>query len=278
MVFLIYFILMFVSSVNAEQIFSNRTYAQSAVTEGPLLFSEDFEGDKPFSLASNVKGIRATSYAFMTVDEPVFRGKKAGRFELRYSDPIVSNGKRAEVSVVGSSNHKERWYSFAVFFPAEHYAYDSENEIISQWHQSPDRHLGEGSQSPATALRIRKDRFILDTGYNENKVSDGVHKDKRKRIDLGIIEKNVWHEFVFHFVHSYEKDGLIEVWHNGKHVLTHKGGNMYNNVKLPYWKLGVYKAIFKRGPTDVEKRILYYDNIRVGNENATFEVMSPSSW
>jgi hypothetical protein len=238
-----------------------------------LIFEETFEGPTPLSTAHSTDF--GADHAFRVVTSPVYRGTKSARFELRETDPLVNSGKRAEVSIIKGTSSRDRWYSFAVYFPADGFTIDSQQEIFSQWHQSADKHLGESPQSPATALRIKNDRFYLDTGYNADKVSDGVYPESRKKIDLGLVTKDTWHEFVLHFIHSYGKDGLIEVWHNGKKVITHKGGNMYNSASMPKWKIGVYKAAFKHHRSDVNKRILYFDNIRVGNQNATFDDMTP---
>lgn len=242
----------------------------------PVIFSETFEGPAPFCDAHNTDF--GKSHSFSVVDSPVFKGHKAARFKLKASDPMVSSGTRAEVTVVKHAVKKEMWYSFAVLFPAEGYDIDSQKETISQWHQMADAHLGEKPQSPATFLGVRNDRFTLDTGYNTRKVSDGVEKDKRKSFDLGPVTKDVWHTFVFHFLHSYKPEGLIEVWHNGRKILRHTGGNMYNSDDMPKWKLGIYKWKWNgEGHSDTRKRILYYDNIRVGNGKASLADMTPET-
>jgi hypothetical protein len=246
-------------------------------TASPLIFTETFEGLAPFYQAHNT-GF-GKSHSFSVVKSPVFAGKKAGSFKLKASDPQVSDGARAEVTVIKDGVKKEMWYSFAVLLPARGFAFDSQKEIISQWHQMADVHLGEKPQSPATHLIIHQDRFILSTGYNANEVSDGVDPDKRNSFDLGPVTKDIWHSFVFHFIHAYQPYGLIEVWHNGKKVLTHKGGNMYNSLDMPKWKLGVYKWKWNEGDTTgIRKRVLYYDNIKVGNKRATYADMIPATF
>ncbi len=196
-----------------------------------LLFQETFEGKNPFT---DVNSIEAGNwdYALQYVNNPVYQGLKSVRFEIRKNQPLVKNGKRSEVTIIKGLPGKNIWYSFAVFFPAEGFQLDSEREVINQWYQDG---------SPATSIRVRNDRIFLETG-NE--------KDKRKQIDIGLVEKDVWHEFVLHFIHSYAGDGLIEVWHNGRKIITHNGGNMYNDV-LPKWKIGLYKAAFKTTTSEV---------------------------
>lgn len=237
------------------------------------IFEETFEGPRP--LATVHKKEFGAPHAFTLVDTPVFQGRRAARLELRDTDPMVSNGTRAEVTIVKDAVEKEMWYSFAVLFPSEGFEKDRQTEIISQWWQSGDKHLGEANTSPATALRIKSDRFILDTGFNGGLVSRGVEPESRRKIDLGPVTKEVWHQFVFHFVHSYQSEGLIEVWHNGNKILSHAGGNMYNNVALPKWKLGIYKWKWnEEDTTDTHRRVLYYDNIRVGNKSTSLTAIS----
>ena len=52
------------------------------------------------------------------------------------------------------------------------------------------------------------------------------------------------------------------------------GGNMYDDV-LPKWKIGLYKTAFEKGTSDVNRRIIFFDNIKVGNENAAYDEMIP---
>ena len=46
--------------------------------------------------------------------------------------------------------------------------------------------------------------------------------------------------------------------------------------ELPRWKLGIYKPTWERKTTDTDIRIAYFDNIRIGNENANYDEMNPS--
>lgn len=244
-----------IKEVLPEQLHSPRMQLQKVnSSDKHIIFEETFEGEKPLS---NVVGIQtATPHSYQLVTNPVFRGNKAGKFELRHNDPMVHNGTRAELFVTDRPPNKERWYSFAVYFPSDKYACDASSEVISQWWQT-------ARSTQATSLRVREDRLILRTGSDP---------DLLKEIDLGPLLKDSWQEFVFHFVHSDGGDGLIEVWRDGRKILTQKGGNMYK-LELPYWKLGLYKAKWNKSETDTKLRVLYLDNIRVGSEHARLEIM-----
>lgn len=232
----------------------------AAATSSHLIFEENFEEPRPFLDAHNLE-VGNWDYALQFVTDPVFQGKKSARFEIRNDQPLVKNGKRAEAVIVSGAKGditKDTWYSFAVYFPSVGFEYDSEREVINQWYQDG---------SPATSLRTWKDKLILETGNTP---------DTRKRIDIGPIIKDKWQQYVLHFIHSHEEDGLIEIWQNGKKMLSEKGGNMYDNV-LPKWKIGLYKAAFKYGTSLVVKRVIYYDNVKVGNAHATLEEMMPGN-
>jgi hypothetical protein len=250
--------------------------AASQISPAKWLIEETFEGPAPFTSAHKTEF--GTTHAFSVVATPAYQGNRSARFELRDTDPMISNGTRAEATIVKDAVEKEMWYAFAVYFPADGFIKDSQPEIISQWWQRADKHLGEVNTSPATALQIKNDRFILYTGFNAEQISQGINKESRRKIDLGEVTKDSWHQFVFHFIHSYGADGLVEVWHNGNKVLTHPGGNMYNNVAMPKWKIGIYKWKWNgNDTTDTRKRILYFDNIKVGNEKVSFMDMAPDN-
>ncbi|MGV3502237.1 MAG: polysaccharide lyase [Adhaeribacter sp.] len=240
-----------------DEVATENVTATENATSANILIEETFEGSTYFNGFNGTEF--GTSHAFAAVTSPVYDGKKAGRFELRDSDPEESNGTRAEMSVIKDKVQKEMWYSFAVYLPSADFAYDSKKEILSQWHQS-------GGTSPPSYLLIQKDRWSYEVA---NKM------DSHVKFDLGAVAKDVWNQFTFHYITSNGSDGLVEIWHNGTKVLTHKGGNMYNLSNLPKWKLGVYKWDWNgSGTTDVKKRVLFYDNVRVGTANATLAEMS----
>jgi hypothetical protein len=231
-------------------------FAIAQISPSSIVFNETFEGVKFFSDAHAIETGR-WDYALQYVSNPVYRGSRAVRFEIREDQLLVKNGKRAEVVVIKGLPGKNMWYSFAVYFPSGGFNKDSERDVINQWYQDG---------SPATSLRVRNDRLYLETG---------PELSHRMQLDIAPITKDTWHEFVFHFIHSHESNGLIEVWYDDKKVITHRGGNMYDDV-MPKWKIGLYKAAFKFGTSDVSKRIIFFDNIKVGTEKSTYELMKPN--
>jgi hypothetical protein len=199
------------------------------------------------------------AHSFQVVNTPALRGNRAGRFELRKGDPMVTSvGVRSEV-LFEQVTHENRWYSFGLYLPASGFAKDRNGDVLAQWHQN----IG----SPASSFRVINDRFFL-----RMMKSDGTIELN----DMGPATKDQWNEFVFHFIHSSGSNGLIEIWHNGKKVITRNGANMHVG-KLPAWKVGIYKAAWENSTTDTNLRIAFFDNIRIGNEKSSFEEMAPST-
>lgn len=231
----------------------------SAMTTSNLVYEETVEGPSPFSTAHDWD-VGDWDYALRFVEYPRFRGVRSARFEIHKDQPLVANGKRSEITIIKTAEEgmaKEMWYSFAVMFPANGYEYDHTREIVNQWFQNG---------SPATSLRTKADRILLESG---NELSN------RKQYDIAPIVKNQWHKVVMHFIHSYGTDGLIELWYDGIKKLTIRGGNMYNDI-LPKWKIGLYKASFKDGTSDVSRRVVFFDNVRAGNATSTYSTMQPT--
>ncbi|WP_200977079.1 polysaccharide lyase [Echinicola sp. 20G] len=220
-----------------------------------FFFYDDLEGSNP------LKGVHvqnSTSYGMNIVSNNVFKGSKAIRMELRDTDELTANGTRTELLFGKVDAAKEKWYSFAAYFPSDGYKMDRSNEIITQWHQ--------GGKSPALSLRVQDDKFCIRTLHENPDI-------KWKYTYFGNFVKDKWTELVFHVVHSGGSDGLVEIWQNGTKVLTHKGKNTWDDADLPNWKIGIYKAIWNKSTTDTDRRVVYYDNIKIGNKNISFEEM-----
>jgi hypothetical protein len=224
---------------------------------GSLLWSDNIELFTWLSLG--VSRHTSTSYGITATTSPAYQGYRSARFELRSSDPENHGGTRSELSFppVTSLN---RWYSYAVYAPSALYKYDDDDEVISQWHQ------GEGT--PALCLRVKADRLYIRIL--------GVWND------LGVFEKDKWQAYVMHIKHSPNSDGLIELWRNGVKIMNRYGANMYDlddddDLHYPYLKMGIYKADWNgSSTTSTSVRVLYYDDIKIGNEYATYADMVPT--
>lgn len=221
-----------------------------------MVYEETFEASDPFYCYAFKQF--PESHSFSRSTNPVFRGENSGKFDLRYGDRMATtSGIRSEVLFSRPSN-QDAWYSLAVNFPSEYWQTDRDQEIFTQWHSTGD---------PTLSFRIIDGRLVFRVGNSSNNWS---------HYDFGLLPKSQWIDFVFHIVHSKNSDGLVEIWRNGNKILTHNGPNRYSNeTVLPRWKVGIYKWTWEKRATNVNRRVIYFDNIRIGNENSNLTEMNP---
>lgn len=192
-----------------------------------------------------------------------FNGGKCAKFELRNTDTMNNNGTRSEITFPTTTN-LNRWYSFVVLFPCMDWAYDSDDEVINQWHQG-------GGLTPALCIRTMKDsmylRIVEEPGGDDT------------WINLGKIRKDKWDAYIMHIQHSSTSSGLIEIWRDGTKILNRSGKNMYpvaGSVTNPNWKLGIYKSGWNDDETTMtNRRVILFDDIKYGNENSSYREMVP---
>jgi hypothetical protein len=246
-----------------------------------LLYEETFESFWLFNnnyYSRNVNWSReiATPYGVTFVAPDENTKNIAARFELRKTDPIVAEGKRAELA--GKPETKaNRWYGMSINLPAD-YDTDSIPETIVQWHGTPDTDLGETGTNAPISLQTRNGQYILKVQWATSPVNDHKNIDGSKLFDLGPVDKNKWTNFVFHINYSHQSNGVVYVWRDGIKLVSYEGPNSYNDKSYPYFKFGIYKWGWDNDSNNssVTKRVLYMDNIRIGDENASYEDVVPT--
>jgi hypothetical protein len=242
------------AEITLNNITENATVSARSITN--LIWSDNIDGSLFFNLG--VSKQTSTSYGITAVTNPYYQGVRSARFELRNTDKEANGGTRSEISVPlsGSLN---RWYSYAVYAPADKFKYDKIDDVITQWHQG-------GGETPALCLRVRADRIYI--------------RILGEWFDLGVFDKDKWHAYVMHIKHSTGSDGLIELWRDGKQIMKRSGPNMYKisgTFHHPGLKFGIYKSAWNGSSTTATSvRVIYFDDIRIGNEYATYATMAPT--
>ncbi|AEW03316.1 hypothetical protein Niako_7095 [Niastella koreensis GR20-10] len=228
----------------------------STKATGNLIWQDNAEGSSLFSTMVTVQ--TATTYGITASTNEVFQGTKSARFELRDTDPENHSGTRSEIAFPTPTTNNF-WYSYALYMPSAEYKDESADEVISQWH-------GGGGITPAISMRVSNGHLYIRTPDNA-------------KTDLGAIEKDKWHTYVYHIIHSSGSDGLIEIWKDGQKLMTRNGPSMYaitGTFHLPNWKMGIYKSDWNgTGTTTTNLRVLYFDDIRYGSASATYNDMLP---
>ncbi len=250
------------------------TLSSSAQTN--ILFQDDFEGNSIFAGWDAKES--CCSYSLTNSTNYKRTGKKSLRVELRKSDPNIASSKRTELT---DNNYpippetNRRWWAFSNYLPSD-FALDNVHEIVAQWHDRPK--TSSVSLNPPLSLQIYKGNWIIELRYDSVDVNkDGGANVKLKTFNLGPWERGVWNDWVFNYNYSYNNDGYLKIWKNGKLVLDYKGKNYYNGSYDPFFKIGLYRWVWNTNwPKNYEQsslstRVYYVDNVRIGNKDAILE-------
>ncbi len=215
------------------------------------------------------------SKSFSLSDSFARKGTYSGRFEIGKEDTMIFKGVRAELAL-SSETENERWYGASILFP-ESFIVDSVPEVVLQWHSVPD--VYNGPISPPVALWIQNNRYKVVMQWASFSGATNKTVEGRKEFDLGEVNAGAWTDWVFHIKYSWQNDGVLEVWKNKTKVISYFGPNSYNDKKLPYFKMGIYKWEWNNSRGKLRSpgatRVAYYDEIRVGNKAATLASVSP---
>ena len=180
---------------------------------------------------------------------------------------------------------KEYWYGIRIYLPKD-LIIDKDREIIMQWHDQPDWEFKEDWRSPPVELNIsniaassRVKNYILFVRSDAREITPPKGSKNRfeqeTRFDIGSIEEDLgkWTQWVLHVKWSYKDDGFLKLWKNGNVVLNLPNHpNTYNDKYGPYFKFGIYKWTWKKskGAQQDFTRIIYYDDVYIGNEQAAY--------
>jgi hypothetical protein len=197
-------------------------------------------------------------YSATVVTSPVRSGKYAVRFESR------PGTKRSEINPQGNSGHAgdERWFAYSIYLPKE-WLTDPNEAIVTQWHERPDS--CENWRTPPLTMAIAKGNLRFTRKWDTRACTSGGPQGQ-KVFYLKPLETDRWLDFVVHVKWSYKDDGLVEVWKNGEKIITEPGPNAYNDQRDHYIKIGMYNF-----DGISRTRVLYYDNIKIGDANTKYE-------
>ena len=179
------------------------------------------------------------------------------------------------------------WYGHSIYLPPDYVIESTAREIITQWHGRPDieNDPPEDYRNPPLSLHMRDGNYTLSIVADSKAIT--VNKNYTRQSDvivLGALAPTIgkWTNWVFKVKWSYLNDGsgTVEVYQDGvliyddSNILDNPSGdtsNCFNDALGPYWVPGLYKWEWKVGEpaTDTTTRLYYFDNVRIGNENAT---------
>ncbi|GAA2212529.1 hypothetical protein GCM10009850_079910 [Nonomuraea monospora] len=227
-------------------------------------------------------------------------GNLSIRSTLRYGDPEVSGGPRAESDTVNLTAARFQpgqttWYGFSLYIPSTWQDDATAEDIVFQWHHTKSS-CDDPNRSPAMFLEVLPPSATAASRFRLRVNSDPVlcdHRDNadanltKTSYDLVALTKGVWHDFVLQVDWSYTRTGSITAWHQTSklpgwtQVLNAQNvANTYNSGTgtFGYLKWGIYKPAWRQGPTAVTERVVWHDNVAVAPDSSTgFQDADPSA-
>ncbi|MEH7462238.1 polysaccharide lyase [Bacillus thuringiensis] len=205
------------------------------------------------------------------VDAPGMTGDhKAVQFVVPHSEGQF----RSEIAQPYEEGFHERWYTARVYIPQD-WVFDTEsgNDIVMQWHavlgsERVDRDF------PELAIAVKGDRWSIQRAFGP---TSDIKRDSKTLDEL--VQKGVWSSWVIHAKWSSGNDGLLQIWKDGKVVWEVQGPNAYaSRARTPYFKTGIYHPQWKPKngevkPGPVTERKVFITNVKIGNEQATYQDM-----
>jgi len=248
----------------------------AASTESPLLFVGDFEDGKlvdgqRWNIVGNApeitsEEVRAGHYAMKTTLD---RDNSANNFrtEVRplMPDPV---------------KQKDYWYGFSIFLPKDFVA-DPVWQIVAQFHDNYDN-AAEKGRNPMLSFQVQNGVWGITSVWDSKPttVKDAAGKwvyEGKRNYEIGPYDVAVWTDWVVHVKWSYLNDGVLEIWKNGKLVVSQLNNpNCYNDQVMPFFKMGLYTGW--RDPTArgiVRKRVLYHDELRMAGPGGSYADVAP---
>lgn len=223
-----------------------------------LIISSSFEGVNPFTGWANNQ--HCCDHSLNQSADRASDSSKSLRLEVRSTDPQVSGSIRSELVIDVNGVETEGWYGFKMYL--ENWDNDASGEHVFQWHPA------SAGGSAVASLFTNGGRYTFVT-YTDGPAGYIY-------TDIGPILNNQWVAWVVHVKFADSNTGIMQVWKNGKIVIDKK-----NIVTCPtggaYFKLGINKFGWGIQPSTTTKRVLYFDEVRIGNKNATYNDVKPGN-
>jgi hypothetical protein len=236
-------------------------------TEPWLMFGSSFESGAIFDGEDwNFSGNELT-----VTREKARAGDYAVKSYLHRYDSHTSYRTELRAKAPPPVKGQDTWYGFSIYLPAP-FERDEIGETLTQWHATSDP--GEQNLNPPIALKVKDGSWGLFVRSNpfQPTVKSRQHQDSYK---FGSLDTNEWTDWVFRIRWSYDNDGIVQVWKNGKQVLNRTGPNCYNDKVMPHFRIGIYKSQWRSKVGDVTERTVYHDEVRIAGKNGSYSVVAP---
>ena len=248
------------------------------------------------------------------VNTKAAQGSKSLKFVLSYN-PATSvfrnqitacyyTGTKCETLLLKENG--PNWIGFSVYHPgqadgSEFWVQDTQGEQFMQIHTPPYWDSAGYAQGPAVSLdtggwRAPWDLLSIstDTPCHKSASLPTLQTCPTSNIDDGqnwqfSYSKGVWENYVIEYepsnssmtspgVITVTKPGLLKVWRNGTLIVddTNVNSGFPLNIGNFFLNWGIYKRPWESAASSVNKRTIYFDEIRVGDIDSNYEEVDPT--
>jgi hypothetical protein len=153
-----------------------------------------------------------------------------------------------------SSQGQEQWWAHSILFP--------DDFAIPPWEQADSRCVvfdfhdtrNQGGQANFHVVVEPGGRVAFRGHGGPTVVINDVGNEFSYGADIGQVQKNVWYDFVYHVKWSWNSDGYIQGWVNGRLALDHHGPTLYEGY-------GVYLKLANYHPTTGQASSVMHDRV-----------------
>lgn len=228
---------------------------------------------------------------FKFVTSPVRAGKLAMQHHIRNCD------ERSEIGIPHGvlRENQEYWIGWSYFIPTgflKPVSGEPDRSIIQQMlyqasfrdqrngvtlFECNGKSLRDGTLRtrgvPGSYMTISPsgDRFDYTVAFYQGRDNEGRYVFGCKNFSIP-ARLNEWDDFVMNVQPASDPEqGFVKIWKNGKLYVNERVALLRPGVSaMGAWKIGVYVGDPGHG-----ERLLYTDELRVGNANSSFEEVSP---
>lgn len=213
----------------------------------PLMITLTADWMKPADMHWKTQSA-AKPWSIRTDAEKTWNGDDSLRFEMRagdtWTDQTFQHTFRAEVtSEEFPPANILKWYTFGVFFPAD-FPIENNRLVFAQWkdRESLAEGLGRQGRSPPLAFRFVNGKFSIRLRHSAERVlRDPENIPEEELFKQGGFPLGQWHNFVVQAKWSWQDDGFVNVWWNGRQIVAYRGPAGYNQDFGPKFKFGLYR-------------------------------------
>ncbi|MBD1556206.1 hypothetical protein HC752_04590 [Vibrio sp. S9_S30] len=174
--------------------------------------------------------------------------KSLSNREFEFTLKPKKGRKRCEIAVQKALK-REQPFSLSFQFKVEDdYAYSNSWHSYFQIHSFPDK--GENWRCPIMALETSAGKLRMFNRWDLQRISstvDGTCASPNNSIRARTLFEDVsysankWHQFKIEGTLSTETSACLKTYLDGKKLSETCGPNTFNDAKMPFFKLGIYK-------------------------------------